>query len=116
MTGDVHPVDRYQEILVTLGRVEQKLDNFIQSHSSVHSTEQAHFNQHLMNSAVMGERGMQISGDIQILANKMEAIEQWRAEVRGMTTVVRMAFGTSIIAAAAAAISIIASISDWTHS
>lgn len=80
-------------------RLEGKIDAFILTHTATHTSEQQAFNEHLRNSAVMGERGQQINTKTEALEREVGELREWRAEVRGMTTLVKFAVGTSLVGA-----------------
>lgn len=80
-------------------RVEGKLDAFIISHHQQHSVEVAKLNDHLLSSAIMGEKSRIIDARSQRNEQEIDSLREWRAEVRGITTLVKFAIGTSLIGA-----------------
>lgn len=82
-------------------RIEGKIDGFIAAHGNVHAQEQAVLNDHLRNAAVMGEKGQLIDRRTAGLEREVESLREWRAEVRGMTLLVKFAVGSSLLAALA---------------
>src|SRR5512133_2061887 len=65
-------------------RIEGKLDAYIVAHQSAHTTEQKGFQEHLVNSAIMGERAQTFSRTVDEMQADVKDLKEWRAEVRGM--------------------------------
>lgn len=101
----------YKDMADMMGRVERelrdgqksiegKLDGFILAHNAVHVQEQARVNDHLTNSAVMGERAMTFSRKQEGLEQEVSELRDWRSEMRGMGNLIKFAVGGSLIGAA----------------
>jgi hypothetical protein len=88
---------RYEQLITAQSRLEGKLDAFITAHDTRHTSEQSAFQQHLINSAVMGERGQNIDREVKSLRSDVDQFIIWKAEVAGMTNLLRFTVGTSLI-------------------
>lgn len=88
-------------------RIEGKIDGFIAAHSGIHTAEQQVLNDHLRASAVMGERGQIIERRATVLEREVAELREWRAEIRGMTLLVKFALGSSLLGAVVSVITLI---------
>lgn len=104
----VNAVDRSElegvrlEMAQGFSRMEGKLDAYTQGHASVHSTEQAAFHAHMVEAAV---RQMKVA-ELESLPPRVDALEDWRIEVRAFGTILRATLGTSLLGAAAAIVAL----------
>ena len=95
----VNAVDRSElegvriEMAAGFSRLEGRIDAYVQSHTSAHSVEQQSFGAHLIDSAVRKAKVDELSA----LPPRVDALEDWRIEVRTFGTLLRAVFGTSLI-------------------
>jgi hypothetical protein len=89
-------------------RLEGKLDAYIVAHQSNHTNEQKAFQDHLVNSAIMGERAQTFSHQVDVMQSDVSDLKEWRAEVRGMTNLVRFTVGASLISAIVSIVTLVA--------
>lgn len=85
------------EMTAGFSRMEGKLDAYVQSHANVHATEQQTFGAHLIEAAVRQVTVDKISADVAAIPPRVDALEDWRIEVRTFGTLLRAVFGTSLI-------------------
>src|SRR5689334_5498516 len=84
-----------KEMSEGFARLEGHLNAYQQSHASQHGTEQAAYQQHLIESAL----GIQRLSNLEGLPRRVDELEDWRIEVRTLGTFVRLTFGSSVIGA-----------------
>jgi hypothetical protein len=85
------------EMTAGFGRMEGKLDAYVQSHTSVHALEQQAFGAHLIDAAVRQAKVEDLIGDVEAIPPRVKAIEDWRIEVRTFGLLLRAVFGTSVL-------------------
>lgn len=80
-------------------RLEGKIDAYMLQHEAKHQSEQKVMADHLLNSAIMGERAQVMVHDVEAMERELTGLRDWRSEMRGMANLVKFAVGTSIIGA-----------------
>jgi hypothetical protein len=104
----VNAVDRSElevvrvEMASGFARMEGRLDAYVQGHANQHATEQQAFGSHLVDAAVRASK----SEALEKLPERVDALEDWRIEVRTLGTLLRLTFGTSLITAIAGGIAL----------
>jgi len=93
-------------------RMEGKMDAFIVSHALTHVQEQERIAKTNQESAVWMERGRQALQEHDGLHKEVNELREWRAEVRGMTALVKFALGTSVVGAIVSMITLLTMLSQ----
>ena len=94
-------------------RLDRKLDTFLTQHAQKHDADQATYNAHVMNATESMTRSLRHEAEIPALEKRMEAIETWRHELLGAMGLMRLTFGTSVLASMVAIASLVILISGF---
>ena len=97
-------VDRIEK---DVERLDRKFDTYLTQHQATHAADQTQMNQHLLLSAESMNRSLRHEQDIPGIEHRIEIIETWRHELLGAMSLVKIAFGTSIISSIVAIVSLV---------
>lgn len=107
MTGHAEVVSSLGRIERDVDRVERKLDSFLQAHASKHDTEQNAFNAHLLAASESMQRSLRNEAAMVEVDTRLQSVEDWRRELMGAMGLMRLALGTSVLAAVVAVVTLL---------
>lgn len=94
-------------------RLDRKFDSFLTQHAAKHDAEQASYNSHILSASESMSRSARHDAEIPQLDKRLETIEVWRHELLGAMGLMRLTFGTSIVASIIAIVSLVALLAGW---
>lgn len=97
-------------------RLDRKLDAFLTQHQQKHDADQATYNAHVMVSGASMERSLRHENELPALEKRLESIETWRHELLGAMGLMRLTFGTSVLASIVAIASLVILVSGFIRS
>ena len=88
-------------------RLDRKLDSFLTQHQQKHDQEQAATSAHLLQASESMGRSNRHEAILPDLDRRLETIETWRHELLGAMSLMKLAFGTSIVSSIVAVVSLV---------